>query len=138
MYLLSEIINKTDRAVGLSPLRCITNTKKQNLLYWQLKIIISIINISFIVKKFKFLYRKTFKSTLNSPESAVRSPVSTGSTAHPAALAASRWSGSCCAGEPQSSDWPTTAPHGDRTGGDPPWGSGRGGTLLARRAHDEV
>lgn len=54
------------------------------------------------------------------------------------APAASHWSGSCCAGEPQSSDWPMSAPHGDRTGGDPAWGSGRGGTLLARGVHDGV
>lgn len=61
------------------------------------------------------------------------SPVSTGSTAHPEALAASHWTGSCCAGELQSSDWPMSGPHDDRTGGDPAWGLGMEGTLLMKR-----
>lgn len=74
----------------------------------------------------------SFPSELNSTKSTVWSPVSTGSTAHPEALAASHWTGSCCAGELRSSDWPTSGPRGDRTGGDPAWGSGREGTLLVR------
>ena len=58
--------------------------------------------------------------------------MSTGSTAHPEARAASRWSASCCAGERRSSDWPTSAPRGDRTGGEPAWPSGREGSLEVR------
>lgn len=65
-------------------------------------------------------------------------PVSTGSSAHPEALAVSRLSASCCAGERQSSDWPMCAPHGGRTGGDPAWGADTGGTLLVRRVHGRV
>lgn len=69
-----------------------------------------------------------------------RSPGSTGSSAHPAALAASRCSGSCCAGERQSSDWPKSGPRDDRTGGDPvlEYGNMEGTLMRKMRRKDKI